>query len=338
MFSVKNKKQILIATTTVCILLLLIFSPQITAEGAKAGLAICMQVIIPSLFPFFFITSYLNSMLLCMDIPVMKALGKCLHIPANCEGLLLLGLIGGYPVGAQAICEAWHNKKLHRQQAHILMGYCSNAGPAFIFGVTASLFNNPFTPWALWLIHILSAILTAFLLPKYHSDVKYMPDKSPITLLQAFQNSLRITASVCGWIIIFKVILSHLFSMLPVPGASFRTFLTAILELSSGCIALNNITSISNRFILCSCFLAFGGMCVLLQTASATADVGLGLYIPGKLTQTIISYLLSVFLLLMLHRNELRVSTILVSFPVSFISIWLLRNYCRKKLWKKSDL
>lgn len=334
----KNKKQILELTATICILLLLILFAEIAAAGAKEGLSICIQVIIPSLFPFFFITSYLNSVLLCMNFPGIRPLCKHLRFPPGCEGLLLLGLIGGYPVGAQAVRDAWKAGKLHRQQAHILLGYCSNAGPAFIFGVAGSLFPSPIAPWMLWLIHILSALLTALLLPKGYAETNCVTEKPPITLLQAFQNSLRITASVCGWVIIFKVILSLFFSILPIFLAPLQIYLTGILELSGGCIALSNVASVSNRFIICSGFLAFGGICVLLQTASATADVGLGLYLPGKLIQTILSLLLSVFLLFLLHKNELPIHVILIGFPVSIVSICLLRRYCRKKLWKISNL
>jgi hypothetical protein len=54
---------------------------------------------------------------------------------------------------------------------------------------------------------------------------------------------------------------------------------------------LDTFPSESTRFILSSLFLAFGGFCVMLQTASVTKDLGLGLYIPGKIIQTAISTL-----------------------------------------------
>jgi hypothetical protein len=66
-----------------------------------------------------------------------------------------------------------------------------------------------------------------------------------------------------------------------------------VLELANGCCSADLIPTAGLRFILCSGMLAFGGICVALQTASVTTDLGLGKYIQGKLLQTIFSILLS---------------------------------------------
>lgn len=332
----RTKTQTVRLITAICLLFLLIINADVSAAGAKEGVTLCIQVIIPSLFPFFLITSYLNPLLLGMKVPGLAPLTKCLGIPNGCEGLLLLGLVGGYPVGAQAVSNAYQMGKLEQRNAHILMGYCSNAGPAFIFGVTGILFPTPAAPWILWGIHILSAIITGLILPKCSSSYHIQADSTSITFLQAFHKSLLITASVCGWVIAFKVVLALIFLILPSQIDPLNMYITGILELSGGCIALSSIDNLSLRFVVCSALLAFGGLCVVLQTASVCGDCGLGLYIPGKLMQTILSILISLPLVFIHNRTLPDTATLLLIIIVGILNILLLRWYCRKKLWKLS--
>ena len=66
-----------------------------------------------------------------------------------------------------------------------------------------------------------------------------------------------------------------------------------ILELTNGCCQLMRIADIKLRFVLSCCMLSFGGICVLLQTASVTKGLNLKYYRKGKLLQSIFSFLLS---------------------------------------------
>lgn len=274
------------------IMLLLILDTQTAAAGAAEGIDLCIKVIIPSLFPFFIVTTYLNASLLGMRIPGLRTLGRLLHVPSGGESLLLLGLIGGYPVGAQLVADAYRQSQLKKRTGQILLGYCSNAGPAFIFGVAGTLFSSFWTPLFLWLIHLLSAVATGLLLPQpAYTTMSWDTDRN-ISIVQALQKSISICASVCGWVVVFKIIMAYLAHFAAgFLESSHMVLLTGILELSNGCLKLAEINSEAVRFVLCAVFLAFGGICVLLQTLSVTETLGIGLYIPGKLIQTCISLL-----------------------------------------------
>lgn len=317
-----------------CLLLLLMLNTQIAAVGAQDGVKLCIQVIIPSLFPFFFLTGYLIPMLTNISFPGFRWLCNKLNIPSGCEGLLILGLIGGYPVGAQAINSAFQAEKLQKAQAHRLMGFCSNAGPAFIFGVTGALFPSPAVPWILWAIHIISALLTGVILPKVQHAHAGSTDSAEITMLQAFRKSLTVTASVCGWVILFKVILSILFHTLHLQNGFAKVILSGLFELSGGCIALNEISSLPLRFLLISALLSFGGICVFMQTASVTAECGTGLYLHGKLIQVLVSTMLSLTLVLLRDVHSFPFGAIISIYLIGTIGITVLRKVCRKKLWK----
>lgn len=257
----------------------------------------CLKVVVPSLFPFFILTTFLNASLFGFQIPGLRKLSTLLQIPSNGESLLLLGLIGGYPVGAQLISDAYKAGQLNRKQSHILLGYCSNAGPAFIFGITGVLFSSQWISFLLWGIHILSALFTGFLLPRPEKSAFSGYESTDISIVTALRKSIFNCSSVCGWVITFKIIMAYIQKW----ASGFLSkeklvILTGILELSNGCVCLDQIHCESLRFILCAAFLAFGGFCVMLQTATVTESLGLGLYIPGKISQTAISLLIAMFL------------------------------------------
>lgn len=312
----------------------MITDTQTAKQGAAEGIELCIKVIIPTLFPFFIITSYLNCALLGQHIPGLRHIHRYLHIPHGSETLLLLGLIGGYPVGAQLIAETHHRGILDRKTAQILLGYCSNAGPSFIFGITPILFSSSWIPLFLWGIHLFSAILTGLLLPKPPRTEPVTISSTNTSLVQALKRSITICASVCGWIVIFKIVLAYLDAwVFGFWGKKTPVILSGILELSNGCIELTKIPSEAVRFVICAAFLAFGGICVILQTASVTENLGLGLYIPGKIMQTGISVILSVVLSCFLFpKNHLpaicSVFLIAASILITFSSNGYVKKSC----------
>ena len=90
-------------------------------------------------------------------------------------------------------------------------------------------------------------------------------------------------ATVCGWVVLFRVLLAFLkrwiFWILP---AAVQVAVTGILELSNGCCELLAVTDVSARFCICSGILAFGGLCVTMQTVSVTAGLSLKPYFWGS--------------------------------------------------------
>ena len=286
-------------------MILLIAKPATAIKGATEGIDICIKAVIPALFPFFIVTTYLNTSLLGHSIPLLLPVRKMLKTPNGGDSLLLLGLIGGYPVGAQLIAQAYQHKQISKRTGKILLGYCNNAGPAFIFGMAASMFHSAYVSIILWVSHIISALITGYLLPRPEFENMYWKYIEEINITSALKKSLSICSIVCGWIVLFKVALSYLNVLLiSFDGNTAEIIISGFMELSNGCLQLVKIPSMSLRFILCSAFLAFGGLCVIFQTASAAESIGLGLYIHGKILQTSISTIASILLTYILFPND----------------------------------
>lgn len=319
------------------IMLLLITCTNIAATGVASGIDLCIRVVIPSLFPFFIITSWLNGSIQEITIPGLRLLGRFLHLSAGSEGIFFIGLLGGYPIGAQCIADANRHGQIDTIQANRMLGFCSNAGPAFIFGITRLLFSSKFIPWIVWMIQISSAIFVGMILPPIAQQTSVVIERRPISFIKAMKQSTQATASVCGWIILFKTIQQFL---TPITRNNPVTILIlGFLELSNGILQLDNIPVASIRFIFCSAYLGFGGLCVWMQTYSTTGSLGTGLYLPGKLIQLITCILLSSYSSIFLFQENIITPVyLLVITTIGLSLICQLRKYCAKKLWKLTQI
>lgn len=275
-------------------MLMLILDGRTAIQGATEGIRLCLQTVIPSLFPFFVLSSILTGHL--MDSGGFRFLGKLCHIPAGAEPIFAVGLLGGYPVGAKLIAEACRRGHLHRRDGDRMLMFCSNAGPAFIFGLVGPQFSDPLAPWLLWGIHILSAVLVAATLPATMSAQALRSQGGNMTLTEALVGAVRTMGTVCGWILLFRVLIAFLERwigwLLPV---EYLIPLEGLLELSNGCCSLSAIPDDHIRFVVASGLLAFGGVCVGMQTASVAAELKMANYRKGKALQTLYSLLLASF-------------------------------------------
>ena len=91
-----------ILTASVCFLILMI-DAKYAVLYAQEGISLCLEAVIPSLFPLMVLSSYLSGHISGSSV------GK-----SNVSGfwLFLTGLLGGYPMGAQIVNSACSNGSL----------------------------------------------------------------------------------------------------------------------------------------------------------------------------------------------------------------------------------
>lgn len=275
-------------------MLVLTLDSKTAIEGASEGIKLCTNSVIPSLFPFVVLSIILTGAMSNSHFRFLIPIGKLCKMAPNTVPLLLIGLLGGYPTGAQAVAEAYRNRSISSSTAHRLLGFCSNAGPAFLFGITGCLFTQRMTPWLLWAIHILSALAVGAILPADHIGTSDMLETKPATLQQALKKALHVMANICGWIILFRVVIAFLrkWFLWLIPETT-AVMILGILELTNGIFELKDIESEALRFVISSVILSFGGICVAMQTRSVTDGLGTGWYFPGKMLQVAFSWVLS---------------------------------------------
>ena len=295
-------------------------------SGAAAGIDICIRTLIPSLFPFFILSILLTSSLTGQPINILRPTTKFCRIPKGYESFLIIGFLGGYPVGAQNIAFAASQGTISEKDAQRMVAFCNNAGPAFIFGFLSQLFHNPFCPWMLWVIHVFSALLVGHILPGCSNSVATPTKSAPLSLSDALDSSIRVIARVCGWVIIFRIILEFLRKWILWAFPSWlQILITGLLELANGCVQLQILPSDGIKLVLSSVLLGFGGLCVFLQTHSLVGNLSLKFYIPGKILHGAISFLLSYFAqLCFLREGSIRISPFVISSTVILILLFAL--------------
>lgn len=275
-------------------MLLLIFDGRTAISGAQEGIDLCIRTLIPSLFPYLVLSSLLTGALMGHSVRLLRPLGRLTGMPEGSESLLALGLLGGYPAGAMNVSLAWHRGQLSKSDADRLLTFCNNAGPAFLFGIIAPMFSEIKTAWLLWGMHILSALIVGIVTADRPSAASPTLSRE-ISLTQSLEQAVRNMAMICGWVVLFRIILCFLerwfLWILPV---EIQVLFSGILELSNGCVQLEAVEIEGLRLVIATVLLSFGGICVTMQTASAASGLSMKSYLPAKMLQCCISFLLSI--------------------------------------------
>lgn len=278
-------------------MLVLILDGKTALAGAAEGIRLCIATLVPSLFPFFLLSILLTAALSGQALNLLRPIAAACKIPIGAESLFAIGLLGGYPVGAQNIALLHHQGMLSDRQSARMLAFCNNAGPAFIFGVLGAIFSDKRVPWLLWLIHIASALLVGLLLPGETPVDHVNPLPRKLSINDALAQSVKTMSLVCGWVVLMRMVLAFMENwflwLFPQP---VQVIISGILELSNGCLRLTELESEGLRFLIAAGFLSLGGICVTLQTSSVADGISMKLYFPGKLLQCSISILLGYFM------------------------------------------
>ncbi len=306
------------------------FWNEAVREGVRDGLSLCACAIIPALFPFS-VGTYLMLSLGFGEI-AEKGLGKCFsqifHLPGNVAAPFLLGLVGGYPLGAYAVSELRQNGSLTKEEAEKAACFCCNAGPAFILGVVgAGVFGSMRIGILLYLIHAVSALICGILLrteEKARSFVIVRHTEQHLSLSSLLASSIgksvQSMLSIAGAVVLFSGITAVLRAALPLDALPplFFSLLYGSLELSGGCCSLIGCEQ-GSAFLISSALLGWGGFCVHLQAMETFSKAGITPlpYLYGKTLQAVVSFLLALPFVRILSAN--------LSFPVlPFASVCLI--------------
>ncbi len=308
----------------------LILDSRTAFSGAVEGIDLCIRTVIPSLFPFFVLSILLTSYLSRTRAPILRPIGKLFGVPSGAEIMLLTGYLGGYPVGAQGVSQTFDADQLSRTDAQRMTVICNNCGPAFLFGMAAGAFDDPLTAWMIWGIIILSGWILSIILPKGGRPSAHIRPVRPLTYMQSLDLSIRVLARVCGWIILFRILLSFLDRwILWYFPQEIRVVISGIFELANGCTGLKDVSNEGLRFMICTGLLSFGGLCVTMQTFSVISPrLDKGYYFPGKAFQGCISVMLAYLVQLTFPQKVTAPPWIMIGFGL-ISAVYLLKK--RKK-------
>lgn len=310
MFHAKYRDTLL-AAALLCAAAALLIYPQAALQAARDGLCLCANVIIPSLFPFFVLSS------LAVELGMAQQLGRLLEgvmrplfrVDGTGACALVLGFVGGYPVGARTAISLYRSGQLSQIQTQRLLAFCNNSGPAFILGVVgAGVFSSSRVGLLLYLVHMAASLCVGILFRFYGGRETERQQPAGSTTVRTVRFSAAFTSavaqavssilSICAFVVLFAVVLrlltlsgaltlpARLLALLLRPvGVDERQaqlLLSGLLEVTSG---VTSLSSLSSAHVSMAAFmLGWAGLSVHCQVLSFLSDSDLspGTYLAGK--------------------------------------------------------
>ena len=292
-------------------------------QSCRYAVELCLSLILPSLFPFFVLSVLLNRLGLpgYLGRLLTPLASRVYGITGAGASALLIGLTGGYPLGAAYIADMERAGAITAKEGERLLAFCNNSGPAFIIGaVGAGAFGSGKAGLLLYLCHVLSALLTGLFfrqkdycreIPPLQLDSVYISQALP----EAVKQAMGALLNVCGFVMCFTVLVGLLdaggaFSLLcgqlsSVFGLELQfthAALTGVLELGSAAGALRGLRPTPLNMALAAAILGWGGISVHFQTRAVLAGSKIkgALHLAGRLISASIGLVLAYALTMLL--------------------------------------
>lgn len=262
-------------------------------QGAYEGLMFCAQILIPSLFPFMVLSSFvvncgLSRILSRFLAPVTKGFFK---LPGSTGVTILLSMFGGYPVGARGIRTLLERRLITEEEGARMLCFAVGAGPAFvIFAVGCSLLHDVYMGAVLFAAQAFSQLILGFCSRFLCKNETYKTAKvdtaKPLPLSSAFVQSCADGVlgilNLCGMVVLFSALMGILqnggaqslfeqaLSACGVPQAAASSILPILLEVTGGC---NKAAAANASPELLAFAIGWGGICVHFQVYSAVGEL-----------------------------------------------------------------
>lgn len=260
-----------------CVAALLLFYPAQAAAGAKKGISTCIDILIPSLFPFMALSVFVVKSGLAASIGRLtaKPCQLLFGLPGCTAAAIVMSMVGGYPVGARAIAALCQEGEITPEQAARMLCFCVNAGPAFVLSVVgASLLRSTEAGIILLVSQLLASLLLGVLcsigVKRDFSAKKSSGSRmgTAEALICSASDAARSMLSMCCFVVLFAVLLALLRIFVTDPCAS--GFLSALLEVTGGC---SDAASLQFPLWIFSFAIGWGGICVHFQILSSIPGI-----------------------------------------------------------------
>ncbi|MDE5994310.1 MAG: hypothetical protein K2G60_02225 [Oscillospiraceae bacterium] len=346
MIIIKPKLNFILLTAVIFVGAGLFAFPELTLNGAKKGVEICLNSLIPSLFPFMALSTFImRTDALYIPCKIFGKVTKILFLlPESVGQIIFMSLIGGYPIGAKLTGDALQRGDITENEAKRLCIFCMNAGPAFTVTVLGvNIYGNAKTGLIIYISLCISSviigILTRFLsdgkatVPIHKEKRSFSSDDITFSVWNAFEATMRI----CAWVILFSAFTVCIITKSGKAGE----FINAITEVTAGATVVAKTHPIPVVTALCG----FGGFCVHCQILKylKLCSLPYKIFFAGRLLNSALSAAICYLILYCFPIEQnvaytfttARVSPISVSLPAVitfiFMCISMILNIERKE-------
>lgn len=258
------------APTAVGIILfifLFVFSEKFIT-GINAGLLNCVNIVIPSLFPFMAAASLAGSGTLPKPVKrVLEPITQTLfRLPAESITGIILGQLGGYLSGVKTTESLCDNGIISRSQAKRMMLFCISPGIGFTVNAVGSAMLSSLEAGKIILLSVcLSSLIMGFFARFLHIDKKkeiaFSQKKIdfPSAVVSSVTESAYAMLAACAFVTVFSGFAAV--SGEYIKNETAKLIITCISEVTNACAMCSGKLSIPAIAAIC----AFGGICVHLQ-------------------------------------------------------------------------
>lgn len=250
--------------------------PSGASAGAMKGLKISSSVIIPSLFPFTVCSVYFQKSggLLWLSNKLDKITKKIFNFSGTEFSVILLSLLGGYPIGAKITNELFVRGELDKTTAKKLLRFCINPSPAFFISMVGmNIFKNTLVGVILFISNAISClILSCLFTPKTKkppiANAKSKGENFSDSFVYSVLIGAEITINICAFVVLFSAICEILKTM-PISLKAY-SFIAPFLEISFG---ITEISQIGIPTYFYGFLLSFGGISTIFQVKQAAKNI-----------------------------------------------------------------
>lgn len=306
------KRALLLGVFALSACALILIFPDETSAGAKNGLEFCAGVLVPSLFPFMVISSFIIESGICslFEKPFSKIIGYLFNLPGICTSTIIMSLIGGYPVGARCIRSLYEKGLITEKETQKMSYFCVCSGPGFLITfVGATLYKNKNIGIILLCASVISVLILGIIIGLCNknkiidNNVTFLKPK-----LSDFSQSLAKSATdasrgvieMCALVVFFSVFIK--FGEMIITDQSLLKGFYILTEVTT---AVNNLYQNTPVYIVAFA-LGFGGLCVHFQVFQGLKDIKISklLFFLFRIIQGILTVLFTNVLLYFFPVSE----------------------------------
>lgn len=276
------------------------------SEGVRFGLKTCAGILIPALFPFMVLSGFLSltSAARILSAPLAPVTTKIFKLPKELGAIVLLSLIGGYPVGAKSISLLLSQGKISKHTAERMLCFCVNSGPSFVITAVGTGMLADRTAGLI----LFATQTAATLVIGTVASIRAKPEKTetaPVetrgafALVEAVSSASSAMLAMCSFAVLFSGILPlvtangltyRIAGLLYISENAAAAAVAGIFEVTSGCVRAASLGG-DAAFAMISAIVSFGGLSVLFQIMSCFRDnhIRFGPLIIARLSHMVVS-------------------------------------------------
>ena len=318
-------RSFIVSSLLFVMLILMLLHPAEVMEGAKYGLLLWYNSVVPALFPFMILSGLIisqGSIHIFME-PVRRVLSKVIPISANGCYVLISGMLCGYPMGAKSCADFIANGQLSVEEGKFLMALSNHPSPMFIFGYMYPFFASYIPVWIVILsvygpLLLLAPFASYLYLRNKQPEFRRKKNRIPMTEIRTeFKNaktepvtaqastadecilsSVLVLCKIGGYLVLFSILIVFLRQIDLIP-MELRLLMIGSMEMTTAIREFVATFQNKTAFISSIAALTFGGISGIFQTnavISKKAGLSIRPYILWKLLHAGSSALLTAIL------------------------------------------